>query len=675
MKLSTILLFYFIFFATLNNTQADKSDNNYFDLSFAELMAIDITGSTLTPETLSSVPSAVTVFNYEEIHRMGLDTLDELMNLVPGFQSYTTSAASQLKYISSRGRRINNNGAEILIMIDGQRYDDPRSSGSMTITPKIPLNNIEHVEFFRGPVSSIYGSNAMQGMVNITTRSNVNEIGIAYGSFEHSKIYFLGSKKINNIDIDIFGQFDEDNGDKLKAQDSFTKQYLDTDDPHQLADLNVKIKWQETRINFQHSQYKAKNFYEFGNLSDDTNKRNAQFNALSLQQNFNWLDVNSHFFISYHSTDLSSSSQLTPPSALFAASGGASDDALFLNIDFDDSTEVRVQWHNDWNLNTQSQLQFGVEVRHIDIPETIAENNFDLADLANQNFPIRYYGEMLATTTVQIQSNRDIVGFYGQLQHQLFASTQLTLGFRYDDFSDIGSQLSPRLAIVQTLNDNHTIKLLYGEAFRSPTENELNLVNNPVTRGNPDLKPETVQSFELIWLAQWATTTLSVGYFENHFKDSIEQIQLVSGIQFENIDQEPVKGIELEVAYELNQNWQVRASYNFFSEKPDTSFRETDQQASMMLNYQKKQWIANLIATYTNERDMPVGSNDNRITLDDYLQVFAKIQYRLNSNWHTYLQAKNLLDENYKTPAANASLSKGVPNRGRELLFGITRTF
>lgn len=65
-----------------------------FTISLDELMQIEITGSTLTPKSLRTVPSAVTIFTHQEIKRMGLDSLDELMNLVPGFQSYRTSISS-----------------------------------------------------------------------------------------------------------------------------------------------------------------------------------------------------------------------------------------------------------------------------------------------------------------------------------------------------------------------------------------------------------------------------------------------------------------------------------------------------------------------------------------------------------------------------------------------------
>ncbi len=72
---------------TLPSLSYAQSETDIFSLSLAELMELEVTGSTLTPQSLNTVPSTVTVFNQSQISRLGLDTLNELMNLVPGFQS------------------------------------------------------------------------------------------------------------------------------------------------------------------------------------------------------------------------------------------------------------------------------------------------------------------------------------------------------------------------------------------------------------------------------------------------------------------------------------------------------------------------------------------------------------------------------------------------------------
>jgi len=663
----------FVFFIALPLSAHEEIDD-FLSMSLEELLQVDITSSTLTPEKLKTVPSAVSVFTHDEIKRMGLDVLGELMNLVPGFQSYRSSGSSLETPFSSRGRRIGSTTAEILIMVDGRRFDSPRSSGSSTLGPTYPLKYIEKVEFIRGPGGAVYGSNAMMGVINITTRSNVDEVSVSYGSNDRKQIYLQSSHKYDSMTVDVFGHIESDNGETFNVQDTFSPSRINTDDPRLIADLNFKLKWENTQLNIQHNQFQVEKFYELNTISNGFNSRDGKVSSISLKHDFSWQAVKSSFWLSYNHVSAIVDSQVTEPGELALFSAPSSNDALFVSAILENYTESRVQWLNDWKINEKSSLQFGVELRQINAPESFAKNNFDLGDLANGNFPVRYYGSLVPTTPIQAKSDRNIIGFYTQYQQQLFDSTYLTLGLRYDDFSDIGSQLSPRLGLVQELNKNHSIKLLYGQAFRAPSESELNLLNNPVILGNPDLKPETVRSWDLIWIGQWSDTSFSLGYYENHFDDSIVQVDIGGNtLQYNNMEQDPTKGVELEVSHELNRHWLLRASYMHINEKPDLAFSEAEQAGSVTINYQQTKWNANLIVSYADKRQMANGNQ--RISLDSYWLLSGKLQYNFTSQLGAFIQAKNLLDDEYLTPATGSSLTEGVPNRGRELLTGISWKF
>jgi len=656
------------------SVNALNESKDFFSMSLEELTQVEITGSTLTAESLKTVPSAVTVFTQQELKRMGLDTLGELMNLVPGFQLYRSSGSSMETPFSSRGRRIGQTPAEILVMIDGQRFDSPRSSGNATLAPAYSLKHIEKVEFIRGPGAAIYGSNAMMGVINIVTLSGVNDFSIAYGSYNRRQAYLRSSQTYDDMTLDLLGHIEADDGDSFNVQDTFSANRIDTDDPRNIADIKLKFSWKDTQINVQHNEFEVSNFYELNTISNNFNARDGQISSISLKHDFEWNSVSSYFWLSYNRSNASLSSQLTAAGDLSAVSNPSSTDAMFLNVDFKDYTESRAQLHNDWEINDNSRLQFGVELRSIDAPESFAENNFDLSDLANNILPIRYYGDFNQMTSVQAASSRDILGLYTQYLHKLFDATYLTLGLRYDDFSDIDSQLSPRLGLVHELNDHQSLKLLYGEAFRAPSESELNLLNNPFVIGNPDLKPETVENIDVIWMGQWPNTNISLGYFESRFKNSIVLIDAGGGaFKYQNVSQNPTKGFEFELSYELSERWLMRASYTYINEKTYLSFREADSLSSLMMNYQQTKWNANLIVSHAAKRKMATGnSNTNLITLNDYWQLFGKLRYSFTDNFTAYIQAKNLLDKNYYTPPVNTALNEGIPNRGREILLGLS---
>ncbi|PCK00130.1 MAG: hypothetical protein COA42_23920, partial [Alteromonadaceae bacterium] len=382
------LLFLLLFIASPLYSQSEELDLSSWSLE--QLLQLKITGSTLTPESLSVVPAAVTAFSHEEIARMGLDTLDELMNLVPGFQSYRSSIAPPHSLFSSRGRRIGFPAAEILIVVDGQRVDEPRTSGSVNVIPKYPLMNIERVEFIRGPGAAVYGSNAMMGVVNIITRSDANEVSLGYGNLHRRKAYFLSSHQIGEMEISLFAHIETDDGDEYRVPDTFSTNTITTDDPGEFANVNAKFQWGSTQLTLQHNQYRSENFYVLGRLSNGFNENSGQFSSIAIKQEFDWSSASSSYlWFSYSRSKYLADVQLTPPGALAGASmptddafSLATDEALFLVTDLSGSNELRFQWHNDWYIGQLNSLQFGMEFRHIDSPEIVSKNNFDVSDLA-----------------------------------------------------------------------------------------------------------------------------------------------------------------------------------------------------------------------------------------------------------------------------------------------------
>jgi iron complex outermembrane receptor protein len=244
---------------------------------------------------------------------------------------------------------------------------------------------------------------------------------------------------------------------------------------------------------------------------------------------------------------------------------------------------------------------------------------------------------------------------------------------RYDHYSDANSAVSPRAAIVQQLNDTHGLKLLYGQAFRAPTLVETGTLPLLVA-GNPDLKHETIQTWDLIWMAQWQKFNLNLGWFHNRIKDPIFQ-KLAYGIRtYANMDEEETyQGVEMEGSLQLTPQWMLRATLAHLTEPPDSAFREADTTGSLIINFDKKAWNFNIAGVYHGNREMLSGNT--LLSLDDYWLVNGKIRYHYNKNWQLFLQAKNLLDEQYETAAQGNGLVEGIANRGREVSAGVTWKF
>ncbi|MEH6345735.1 MAG: TonB-dependent receptor [Bermanella sp.] len=650
---------------------------DFFSLSLEELMHIEITGPTLTPQELKVSPSAVTVFSQGQLEQMGINTLDELVNIVPGFQAYRSGQSPSRSPITARGRRIGSPSPEILVIIDGQRLDDPRSHSFTNILPKFPLKHIKQVEFIRGPGSAIYGSNAMMAIINIMTRKDENELSASVGNNNMRQVDLLSSQSLNNINLNFYAHIEKDDGEEYQVQDGFSNTMITTDDPQQWLDLNLKLDWKNSALNIIHLNHDSSNFYELGNLSNDFNEHSGQFSAISIKQKFNWSSFQSFAWLSYSESGTEFKAQLSANGSFSPISNPSSSEPLLVEVDFTGVREVRALWHNDWEINTSSSFQFGVEHREISVPKVTAGNNFDVGQLVSGIRPIQYYNSIKETTVIQLKSSRNIGGIYGQYQNEFSPGIHLILGSRYDDFSGVGSKVSPRIGLVTELSKHHTIKALYGEAFRAPSEGELGLTNNPVIIGNPNLKAETVQTLDLIWLGEWPSIFFSLGYFENKFEDSIVLQPTDTGLRkYGNQDEDPSKGIEFEISFEPIEHWLLRGSYTQLLENSNTSNNESDEMTSVLMNYSLNKWNANLVAVHHGSRiTADENEDDNEKTINSYWLLFSKIEYQYTQNINLNLQARNLLNEDYTTPSRSGNAINGVPNRGRELSLGVNWLF
>jgi len=196
---------------------------------------------------------------------------------------------------------------------------------------------------------------------------------------------------------------------------------------------------------------------------------------------------------------------------------------------------------------------------------------------------------------------RNVLGLYLQQQNNVSAKTELTVGARYDKYSQVGSAFSPRLGLIHQVSDVQTLKLLYGQAFRAPGIGDLTLTSNNSLIGNPDLKPEKIATWELVWMGSWKKSSLIITAFDNTVADSIIQGFGEDGTTRMYVNapySQDSKGVEFEFSSQLNRFWQVRAQYSLFNNLPATAFRQADNIASAIIAYEQNQWTLNLSANY-----------------------------------------------------------------------------
>ena len=652
---------------------------DYLEMELEELLQVNITGSTLRSESLKTVPSAVTVFTYEQISALGFDYLNELLNLVPSYQSNRNADSSSGYTFSVRGRRNSSEAREVLLVVDGRVFSDPRTGGADGSLPLFPLTQIERVEIIRGPGSAIYGSGAFNGVINVISRNLQNresgtQLSAAVGGDGRRSANVLTSHALESWKLNLYGNVNQDKGQDYLLLDETGSSRTATNDPRDEVALNLDLDNGTTRIQAAYYHLNSDNFYTAEAIFNGFNTYQQAFKQVGVDhQLLSGESLKTKLSLSYVETEQDFNALVLPEGFLANLSEPASDDPMLAKGRLAGKT-WRVGIANDLNLNSGSSLQFGADWRRNEETDASAHTNYDLGQLARGEFPINFYDNFANSTPIGQLKSQDAGALYGQWLYDINERTRLTLGSRFDYYEEVGQHFSPRIGVVHQFEQNQTVKLLYGEAFRAPSLSEMGLTNNPLLVGNPQLDYEVVKTWDLIWQVTWHQTSLAINGFYNRYDQPI-----VAGLQgttrtYINGEDESTRGASLELNHQITDHWLARISATQFFDLPDSAFREAEELGSLTINYSRAQWNWSLAAIYQGERNY-LYTTSQQETLDAYWVATSKLRYNLDKNISLSLAIKNLADEEYSTPSQGAGVIGGVPNRGREWKLGMEWTF
>ena len=272
-------------------------------------------------------------------------------------------------------------------------------------------------------------------------------------------------------------------------------------------------------------------------------------------------------------------------------------------------------------------------------------------------------------------ATRQIFATYLQDEWQLLEQLNLTVGLRYDHYSDFGDTVNPRVGLVWSFLENADLKLLYGQAFRAPNFQELYNINNPVVVGNPNLKPERIETYEagLAWrLNRFFAANLN--YFFSTINDQIGWNTATTPAVNANIGKSETQGIEMGIsgAYETDLYWKLSYAWQ------DPRDAITDERlpyvpshrASGSINYAPIKYLnMHTDVLWTGPR--PREKGDSRPEMPDYTTVDLAVT--LKNFFNTLeIQAtiRNLFDQRYKDPDTSGAQIKIPGDFPREGISG-----
>ncbi len=260
------------------------------EMDISQLLQIDVvvTSASKKPQKIHKAASAIFVITPEDIRRTGAVNLMEALRIAPGVQ---VAKVSQNTYaISVRGFNDRSGGDKLLVLIDGRSIYSIADGGTFWIGQDVMMEDLERIEVIRGPGASLWGSNAVNGVINIITKSSAhtqgNLLATGIGTEENGfATYRYGNKLKNGLTYRAYGKFrDRDDGVDAVGNSGF--------DEKQIGQMGFKADWQKNSKDFftaQGDMYYQDSEIEFKSIFLDLSKRNEVVKSGLIQKGANIL--------------------------------------------------------------------------------------------------------------------------------------------------------------------------------------------------------------------------------------------------------------------------------------------------------------------------------------------------------------------------------------------------
>jgi iron complex outermembrane receptor protein len=638
------------------------------DTPLDELLNVGIVSAPKFAESPDQIPSAVSILTAEDIRLYGWRTLSDALRTLQGFNA---SNDHTYDYVGMRGvSKPGDYRPRLQILIDGQSINDNILAMSPADT-SFPLDIalVERIEVIRGPSASIYGGDAIFGVINVVTRSGQSikggEAGLTLGSGKDKRLRATWGGVIDNKDVLIsYANFDAD-GRSLMFKDlnpdgsPMAIHHIGAEQGEQLL---VKVRGGDWGLSFIHARRDREvTNGSYGTIPNDRSHVETD--------NYNLLNISKEWI-------------LNPSNALQQSfyMGTFSYDAKFPYDYLSDGVVTNVDKMNGswWGLESRlvntgwsgQRWTLGFEFK------ANTRQNLLNYDTNNQNIPCFGYSASAPCLDSRQQSQQ--ATFMAQDEIQIGYATLLTIGLRHDDLGSLGKFSSPRLGLVHDADAAGLFKILYGTAFRAPSAYE-RAYNTPFYRyGNPNLDPEKMQSLELTWEKQLSRQSrLSATLY--HLQIS-RMISAYVSQMATNGTRTNASGLELEYEQRWSNGSRLRTGYSLQRATDENGALDNSPRHMVKLNLAVPTGIPHLMAGTEGQWISARKAYEGTEKVAPYLLVNLNLSYApTGRNWDTSLGIYNLFNHGFSDPVAidnTTALTRWqMPQLGRSFMLRSTLRF
>lgn len=579
------------------------------------LDTIIVDGSRLD-QTLTEIGSSVSVITREHMDELGVDFALDAVATAPGVTINQNGAFGGSASVRIRGA----SSDQTLVLIDGVPVSDPTGTGGGYNFAYLDTDNIERIEVLKGPQSTLWGSDAIGGVVSITTKRPTEGFSGSvfgeYGSFNTVR----GGAAISNandagdfriaatgLTTDGISKADEDNGNT--EDDAYDSQTIAARGGLNLPGsvrLESSLLWSDAE-----SEYDSYSGGAQGNVADGDEVTNSETLSGNITLKAPLFDGLLDNLVQVGYSDIERENRSNGVQSYYTEG----DRALF-------------RYQGTLNINESNKLAFGAERE-----ETSANSDESSID-----------------------------SLFALYEFKPVDDLTLTGGLRMDDHETFGSETTGRVAAAWTATDQLVVRASWAQGFKAPSIFQSTYICSfcGLTEPNRNLKPETSEAYDIgvEWHSADQRLMLGATLFDQETENLID-FSFTAG--YDNIAFVESQGVELVGAYTFTSWLNVSANYTYIDAKDGDGnelARLPETSANVTVSFDPEGPFSGAVLVRYNGEE----ANTNGTDLDSWTRFDLTGSYDLNDKVELYGRIENVFDEDYQqilgygTPGTSGSL-------------------
>ncbi len=643
-----------------------------FEMTFAQLKDIEIITASRVPEKQSKSAATVSVFTSNEIRALGARTIFDVLQQLPGMG--VTLGHLGYNIITLRGIQTKSSD-KILFMLNGHMIMQPYSGSAVSShLADLPVDYIARIEVVRGPGSTQYGANAFLGVVNIITKKpeeiDGTELSVSTEYEDRSEVgqrynIMYGKRFKNDLGLALnVNVFNLDGPEIFVEKDAFGRSG-NADTEHDQVDLQANLDMGPLTIRGRYTDTDKASFFGVSNVLGRNSEFKLKFGFLEARLELDFHeDLETLITVNVDHQNSKSRFEIFPAGSIpithplnkWNGTGYTGGPRL-------KSTITGGELQSSFRGFDRHTLTVGLIARHERQYDVKTYNNFNPGYLPTVRDVSDEYNFCENTS-------RDVFAVFFHDLWDITEQIRLTFGGRYDDYSDFGSNFSPRAGLTWSITEKLDLRLNYATAFRAPAFMDQYVKNNPVAAGNPDLDEEKIETLEAgVGIRLTERLFAGVTYFHNDIKDLIALPP--GGGEFKNYQDVSVDGFEIEARYGFAGGASLALNYTYTDSQiennrqfPNIVKHAGNLIANVPIN-KYLNWNINLFYQGKTARD----AGDSRDDMNDYAVVNTSLLAKgFCKGLELQLSVFNLLDKDYAWPSPRNSVPGDYTAPGRSFI-------